>query len=159
MKFYTPQRWIGTADGSDIAFETTDLEGNPVNSAQIFSQNKVTMVNIWATTCGPCIQEMPELEKLNKEFQKKGGSIVGVVRDVPEDNNKYLQEAQDIVKDAGVTYLNLKAWDGLEEALEIVGTPTTYFLDSQGKLIGEPVLGAHIEVYKKLMEEYLSQTE
>ena len=159
MKFYTPQRWIGTADGSDIAFETTDLEGNPVNSAQIFSQNKVTMVNIWATTCGPCIQEMPELEKLNKEFQKKGGSIVGVVRDVPEDNNKYLQEAQDIVKDTGVTFLNLKAWEGFENDLEAVGTPTTYFVDSHGKLVGTPILGAHVDKYKEQMEKLLSEAE
>ena len=143
----------------DIAFEDTDLDGNPVNSAQIFSQNKVTMINIWATTCGPCIQEMPELEKLNKEFQKKGGAIIGVVRDVPADNNMYLQEAQAIVKDTGVTFLNLKAWDSLEDDLEIVGTPTTYFVDSKGNLIGEPVLGAHLEVYKKQMEKYLSQTE
>ena len=159
MKFYTPQRWTGTEDGADIAFETTDLDGNPVNSAQIFSQNKVTMINIWATTCGPCIQEMPELEQLNKDFQKKGGAIVGVVRDVPADNNVYLQEAQAIVKDTGVTFLNLKAWDTLENDLEIVGTPTTYFVDSQGKLIGEPVLGAHVKVYQKQMEKYLSQPE
>ena len=159
MKFYTPQRWTGTEEGADIAFEDTDLDGNPVNSAQIFSQNKVTMINIWATTCGPCIQEMPELEKLNKEFQKKGGAIIGVVRDVPADNNMYLQEAQAIVKDTGVTFLNLKAWDSLEDDLEIVGTPTTYFVDSKGNLIGEPVLGAHLEVYKKQMEKYLSQAE
>ena len=75
-----------------------------------------------------------------------------MVRDVPADNNVYLQEAQDIVKDTGVTFLNLKAWDTLENNLEIVGTPTTYFVDSQGKLIGEPVLGAHIKVYQKQME-------
>ena len=117
------------------------------------------MINIWATTCGPCIQEMPELEQLNKDFQKKGGAIVGVVRDVPADNNVYLQEAQDIVKDTGVTFLNLKAWDTLENNREIVGTPTTYFVDSQGKLIGEPVLGANVKVYQKQMEKYPSQPE
>jgi len=117
------------------------------------------MINIWGTTCGPCIQEMPELEKLDKEFQKKGGAIVGVMRDVPADNNLYLQEAQAIVKDTGVTFPNRKAGDELEDDLEIVGAPTTYFVDSQGKIIGEPVLGANLEMYKKIMEEYLSQTE
>lgn len=100
MKFYTPQAWTGTAEGADVAFETTDLDGNPVNSAQLFSQNKITMINIWATTCGPCIEEMPELEKMNQEFQKKGGAIVG-----------------------------------------------------------DPILGAHLDKYKEIMEKYLSEAE
>ena len=159
MKFYTPQTWTGGEEGADVAFETTDLDGNPVNSQQLFSQNKVTMINIWATTCGPCIEEMPELEKMNKEFQKKGGAIVGLVDDVPVDNNAYLKEAQAIVKDTGVTYTNLRAWEGYEDVLSSVGTPTTYFVDSQGKLIGEPILGANLNKYKEKMEEYLSQAE
>jgi len=159
MKFYTPQGWTGGEEGADVKFETTDLDGNPIDSAQLFSQNKVTMVNIWATTCGPCIEEMPELEEMNKEFQKEGGAIVGLVDDVPVDNNAYLKEAQSIVKDTGVTYVNLRAWDGYEEVLSSVGTPTTYFVDSQGKLIGDPILGANVEKYKEKMEEYLSQVE
>ena len=159
MKFYTPQNWTGGEEGADVSFETTDLEGNPVNSSQLFAQNKVTMINIWATTCGPCIEEMPELEKMNKEFQKKGGAIVGLVDDVPVDNNAYLKEAQAIVKDTGVTYVNLRAWDGYEDVLSSVGTPTTYFVDSQGKLIGEPILGARTNEYKEKMEEYLSQAK
>lgn len=159
MKFYTPQTWTGGEEGADVTFETTDLDGNPVKSDQLFAQNKVTMINIWATTCGPCIEEMPELEKMNKEFQKKGGAIVGLVDDLPVDNNAYLKEAQAIVKDTGVTYINLRAWDGYEDVLSSVGTPTTYFVDSQGKLIGEPILGANLNKYKEKMEEYLSQAE
>ena len=159
MKFYTPQCWTGTEEGADISFETTDLDGNQVSSKQIFSQNKITMINIWGTTCGPCIEEMPELEKLNKEFQKKGGAIIGLVSDVPVDNSLYLQEAQAIVKDTGVTYPNLRAWKGYEDVLDSVGTPTTYFVDSQGKLVGEPILGAHVEKYKERMEQYLSEAK
>ena len=159
MKFYTPQAWTGTEEGSDLSFETTDLEGNPINAQQIFSQNKITMINIWGTTCGPCIKELPELEKMNKEFKEKGGAVVGLVSDVPVDNNMYLQEAQAIVKDTGVTFLNLKAWEGFEKDLEAVGTPTTYFVDSHGKLIGTPILGAHVDKYKEKMEEYLSEAE
>ena len=159
MKFYTPQTWTGGEEGADVTFETTDLDGNPVKSDQLFAQNKVTMINIWATTCGPCIEEMPELEKMNKEFQKKGGAIVGLVDDVTVDNNAYLKEAQAIVKDTGVTYINLRAWDGYEDVLSSVGTPTTYFVDSQGKLIGEPILGANLNNYKEKMEEYLAQAE
>ena len=73
--------------------------------------------------------------------------------------NMYLQEAQAIVKDTGVTYLNLCSWDGFDEMLACIGTPTTYFVDSHGKLLGEPVLGAYPEKYKEFMEEYLSKAE
>ena len=159
MKFYTPQSWTGGEEGAEVTFETTDLDGNPVNSTQLFSQNKVTMINIWATFCGPCIEEMPELEKLNKEFSEKGGAVVGLVDDVPVDNNAYLKEAQTIVKDTGVTYVNLRAWDGYQDVLSSVGTPTTYFVDSQGKIIGEPILGASVNKYKEQMEKYLSEAE
>ena len=159
MKFYTPELWEGTEEGSSISFETTDLEGNPVKSDAIFANNKVTMINIWATTCGPCIQEMPELEKLNKEFAKKGGAIIGVLRDVPLNNNMYLQEAKDIIKDTGVTYPNLRTWDDFDSMFSVLGTPTTYFVDSHGNIVGEPILGANINKYKEVMEELLSQAQ
>ncbi len=159
MKFYPPDVWEGTEEGSNISFETEDLEGNPVKSDTLFSNNKVTMINIWSTTCGPCIQEMPELEKLNKEFAKKGGAIIGAVVDVPVGNNMYLQEAKDIVKDTGVTYTNIRAWDDFDSMFATIGTPTTYFVDSQGNIIGDPIVGASLNMYKTKMEELLSQAQ
>ena len=159
MKFFTPEVWKGAEEGTNISFETIDLNGNPVKSESLFAQNKVTMINIWATTCGPCISEMPELEEMNKEFAQKGGAIVGLVDDVWVSNMKYLDEAQEIVRDTGVTYTNLCAWDGYDEVLSSVGTPTTYFVDSNGKIIGDPILGASPAKYKERMEEYLAQAE
>ena len=159
MEYYEPQVWQGGEEGAEVSFETTDLEGNPVKSADLFAQNKVTMINIWGTTCGPCIEEMPELDKMNKEFSEKGGAIVGLVSDVPLDNSKYLQEAKEIVKDTGATYLNLRTWDGWDDVMSAVGTPTTYFVDSNGKLIGDPILGAHTKEYKERMEECLSKAK
>ena len=157
MKFYTPQAWKGTETGTALSFRTVDVNGDPVDSETLFAQNKVTMINIWATTCGPCISEMPELEEMNREFLQKGGAVVGLVADVKADNTEYLEEAQDIIKDTGVTYTNLCNWDGCEDMLEAIGTPTTYFVDSEGKLIGEPILGAHPEKYKEKMDAFLAQ--
>ena len=117
------------------------------------------MVNIWATSCGPCINELPELEEMNREFREKGGAVVGLLDDVWVDNMKYLDEAQAIIKDTGVTYTNLCAWDGYDDVLEAVGTPTTYFVDSSGKLIGEPILGAHTDKYRERMEKYLESAK
>ncbi|MBQ9642516.1 MAG: TlpA family protein disulfide reductase [Lachnospiraceae bacterium] len=159
MKFFTPKVWKGGEEGTVLSFETIDTNGNPVDSKALFAQNKVTMINIWGTTCGPCIGELPELEKMNKEFNQKGGAIVGLVNDVWVNNSKYLGEARDILSDTGVTYTNLCAWEGYNDVLPVVGTPTTYFVDSQGKLIGDPILGADPAKYVERMEEYLSQAE
>lgn len=159
MNFFTPTVWKGSDEGTAISFKTTDIDGNEVDSATLFAQNKVTMINIWATTCGPCINEMPELEELNKEFQQKGGAIIGIIDDVTTDNTTFLEDAKDIVKDTGVTYTNLRAWDGYYDQLPSVGTPTTYFVDSNGKIIGNPVLGAQLKVYAEKMDEYLSQAK
>ena len=159
MKFFAPEKWEGFGDEAVVSFETVDLEGNPVKSEDLFAGNKVTMINLWGTYCGPCIGEMPELEKMNQEFNSKGGGIVGVVVDVPAGNDKYLGNAQTIVKEAGVTYPVIRAWEGYDEVLEHQGVPATFFVDSKGKLIGEPVLGAQITTYPKEMEDLLSKAE
>ena len=57
------------------------------------------MINIWTTTCGPCIEEMPDIEKLNKDFQANGGAIVGLILGAHPDKyielmDKYLSTAE-----------------------------------------------------------------
>lgn len=145
----------GGTEGTDIVFETTDLNGDPVDSGTVFAGNKVTMVNIWGTYCGPCINEMPELETLNQEFSGKGGAIIGLVCDVPLGDDTKLADAHSIVRDTGVTYPSLKAWDGFDSVMPLTAIPTTYFVDSQGKLMGEPIVGADPQAYRERMEEYL----
>ena len=160
MKFFAPEEWDGyDDDAAVISFETEDLDGNTVKSEDLFAQNKVTMINLWGTYCGPCIVEMPEIEKMYQEFSSKGGGVIGLVVNVPIDNNRFLEDAQNIVKEAGVTYPNLKVWEGYDKYLEHQGTPTTYFVDSNGKLIGKPILGAQVTTYPKEMESLLSEAE
>ncbi|MBQ9420206.1 MAG: TlpA family protein disulfide reductase [Lachnospiraceae bacterium] len=144
-------------DGSVISFQTTDLDGNAVDSAELFAKNKITMINIWGTYCGPCINEMPELEELSKEYADKGVAVVGLVVDVTESDDSLLSEAQEIVGDTGVTYLNLKAWDGFKNQLSAVATPTTYFVDSNGSLVGDPVIGASVEKYRQSLDELTAE--
>ena len=100
-----------------------------------------------------------EIGKQIGEFREKGGAVVGLLDDVWVSNTKYLDEALAIIQDTGVTYTNLCAWDGYDEVLEAVGTPTTYFVDSNGKLIGEPILGAHTDKYRERMEKYLESAK
>lgn len=159
MKYFEPEKWEGYGEDAFVSFETVDLEGNPVKSEDLFAANKVTMINLWGTYCGPCIGEMSELEKMDKEFASKGGGIVGLVVDVPVGNDKYLDNAKTIVKETGVTYPIIRAWDGFDKVFENEGVPATFFVDSKGKLIGQPILGAQINTYLKEMEDLLSKAE
>ena len=147
-----------TGAGSAIAFETTDLDGNPVSSADIFSQSKITMVNIWGTFCGPCINEMPDLEILNQRLGNKGCAIVGVVIDAGGDYQmEVIRAAEEIIGDTGVSYLNLLPWEGIDDQFPAQYIPTTYFVDANGNIVGEAAVGSRgADDYEALIDEALA---
>ena len=158
VRIYTPQKTQTAEAGTAIQFETLDLDGNTVRSEDIFSQNTLTMVNIWGTFCGPCINEMPDLEVLNGRLTDKGCALIGIVCDVSGPNDaSQIAEAAEIVADTGVTYRNLIPWDGFDAALPAEYIPTTYFVDSQGRLVGEPAVGSRgAEDYEALLDAALA---
>lgn len=147
-----------TGAGSAISFETTDLDGNPVSSADIFSQNKITMVNIWGTFCGPCINEMPDLEILNQRIGDKGCGLVGVVIDAGGDYQMaVIGTAEEIIADTGASYLNLLPWEGIDDQFPAQYIPTTYFVDSHGNIVGETAVGSRgADDYEALIDEALT---
>lgn len=128
-------------------FTSEDLEGNAVDSS-IFADYPVNMINVWATFCGPCINEMPDLGELAAEYEPKGVQIIGVVSDVMAADGTYdaemTQLAKDIVEATGANYLHLMpSMDLIERKLgTIQAVPTTFFVDENGTEIGEPVTGA-----------------
>ncbi len=158
VRIYEPEKTALAEAGSPIAFETVDLDGNPVRSEDIFSGNRLTMVNIWGTFCGPCIGEMPDLEVLNGRLADKGCAIVGVVCDVAgPDDTGHIEDAKEIVADTGVTYRNLLPWSGFDADLPAEYIPTTYFVDSEGRLVGEPAVGARgADDYEALLDAALA---
>ncbi len=159
MKFSEPtSTGVSAEPGAGVSFESVDLDGNPVSSKDLFSQNKITMVNLWGSFCSPCIAEMPELEKLYAEFQKEGCGIVGVLADVQSmDDTDIIEDGKQIVADTGVTYPNVVAWDTLQDQLPFNAYPTTYFVDSQGKVIGSPIVGADVDSYSTRLHEALQE--
>ena len=157
IKMYEPEG-DGTAKaGSRIAFETADLDGNAVLSEDIFSRNKLTMVNIWGTYCGPCINEMPDLEELNRRLTEKGCGIIGIVSDIAgAADTAQIEAARQIITDAGVSYLNLLPWDGLRTDLPAMYIPTSYFINSDGEVVGEAAVGARgADDYEALIDALL----
>lgn len=150
------------------AFESVDMDGNEVTEA-IFADKDVTVLNVWATFCGPCIEEMPELAKLAEEFPDNV-QVVGVIIDTPPAGTKggaavdtwggdadNIDLAKEICGDTGVKYTNILASESVLQAFNNVeAVPTTFIIDKSGNTISKPFVGADVEGYKKAVEEYLA---
>ena len=146
------------------AFEGKDLDGNPVKSDELFSANAVTVVNFWFTTCNPCVGELSELDALNKELAKKGGALIGVNTFTLDGDETAISEAKDVLDKKGVTYQNVYfASDGEagKFTTNIFAYPTTYVVDRNGNIVGDPIVGAitekkQAETLQKLIDQALA---
>ena len=143
------------SEGKRIEFETTDLDGNPVKSEDLFAGHPVTAINLWATWCGPCKEELPELETLNVELEENDCQIIGIVTDATKDRK--IEKAKEILKNAGADYVNLVPFEALSEMLPQNCWPTTYFVDENGILVGEPVDSADPDMYRETIAELLGE--
>ena len=146
------------------AFEGKDLDGNTVKSDELFSGNTVTVVNFWFTTCNPCVGELSELDALNKELAKKGGALIGVNTFTLDGDEAAISEAKDVLAKKGVTYQNVYfASDGEagKFTTNIFAYPTTYVVDRNGNIVGDPIVGAitekkQAETLQKLIDQALA---
>lgn len=126
-----------------VAFEGQDLEGNTV-SQEICTQSKLTMINVWATYCNPCLNEMPELGELVQEYDTSDFQLIGIVSDVLEGQDEdALAYAADLVEETGADYPHLLLNESLYGGLlaEVSAVPTTFFLNENGEVL-DVVVGA-----------------
>ena len=153
----------GETAGILSSFAATDLEGNQVTQA-VFEGHPVTMVNVWATFCGPCLGEMPELGELHQEYADQDFQIVGIVTDtLAQDgsiSSTQVELAKQIVQETGAEYTPLLPSEDLIASLlwQIDSVPTTLFVDETGALIGKGYLGARSkDAWKEIIEEKLAE--
>ncbi len=156
-----------TADqGSDDpilpAFNTQTLDGEAADES-LFDGYQVIMLNFWATFCGPCIREMPALGELADEYADKGVLIVGVPTDlVGQDGqvvDSLLASALEIRSTTGADYPHLFPSVDMQPLLQqIYAVPTTVFLDSEGRQLGEGYVGAkEKEDWAALLDSFLAE--
>lgn len=127
------------------SFEGQDLDGNPVDSATLFSNNAVTVVNFWFTTCKPCVGELPDLEALHQELAKKGGAVIGINAFTLDGSTKDTNEAKSVLEQQGVSYQNIWFASNSDAGIFTAGLyafPTTYVVDRNGRIVGDPIVGA-----------------
>lgn len=138
-----------TEEGAFEKMSLTNLAGDEIDKT-IFEGHDLTVINVWATSCKPCLSEMPELAKLSDEYEQNGGQvqIIGLCTDLVDmDANRVdsqIELANQIVELTGADYTHLVPDDEMLNFLmeNIIGVPTTFFVDSQGKEVGESVIGA-----------------
>lgn len=128
---------------SPIVFEARTLDGALVSSG-LFSDAKLTMINVWATYCNPCLSEMPGLGELAGAYDSEDFQLIGIISDVTEDADEaVLQYASDLVDETGAGYPHLLLNESLYTALltEVSAVPTTFFVDQNGQIL-DTVVGA-----------------
>lgn len=124
-------------------FTQNDPDGKPVKFSDIYSKNKITMVDFWASWCGPCRAFNPDLVKIYKKFHRKGFEILGVSND--NDKEAWLKG----IKDDKLTWpqvSDLKGWDNEVGKMYYVRyIPQNIFVDQNGVIIGRQVEKTEIE--------------
>ena len=129
---------IELASGIDLSnFEATDLNGNTVTQ-DIFKDYDVTMINIWATWCGPCRSELPAIQAAYEKLPENA-NIISICHDAASETDL----AKSIVEKAGLKYSVLMADEKMEETVfqYVSAFPTTIFVDSEGRLVGNVQIG------------------
>ena len=144
-------------------FTAQDLDGNPVDES-IFADCDVTMINLWGTFCGPCLQEMPDLGEISDEYADKGFQIVGICTDAVNLDGEILEDVVETAKadaqETGADYLHIVPVGEIFTDLlpRVTGVPTTIFVDSKGQQIGLADIGAKDKAaWIQVIEEKLAQ--
>lgn len=127
------------------AFSGKDFDGNDVDSS-LFSQNAVTVVNFWFTTCPPCIGELPVLSALNEALVEAGaGEVIGINVYTLDGSSREISKAANAMAKQEAAYRNVyfdSSSDAGQFADNIMAFPTTYLVDRSGGIIGEEIVGS-----------------
>ena len=131
-------------------FTLNNPDGEPVTFSEFYKGNKVTMLDFWASWCGPCRNFNPTLVKIYKKYHKLGFDIIGVSLD--RDKDSWIEG----IKEDGLTWTqvsDLKFWQSeVGQLYNVSFIPQNVFVDAEGNIIGRKVAEEDIET---LLDEYL----
>lgn len=141
-------------ESSGITFTTETTKGDEISS-DIFADYDLTMINVWATWCSPCVEEMNELQEVY-EGMEANQNLISVCYDADES----LDLANEILDENGVTFSAIVPNDEVltNIMMSVQCFPTTIFVDKNGEVVGDYVEGAPstqvVETYQTIIEEY-----
>lgn len=140
--------------------ETTNLDGEAVAGKDIGGE-KLTVLNVWATWCPPCVEELPHLQEISKEFADQGVKVVGVMQDgvteALQPNDATIKSGKELLEKSGVDYPVILPDETLQRELisQMQYFPTTFFLDAEGKVINTVVGAKDLNGWKNEIESAL----
>lgn len=143
-----------------FSFETVSLEGEKVSS-DILSDSRLTMINVWATYCNPCLNEMPGLGELVLEYKPEDFQLIGIVSDVLEGTGEEgLEQVRELVEATdAASYTHLLLSESLYEGLlsDVSAVPTTFFVNADGKILDTVVGAMEKDDWKEKIDELLEE--
>lgn len=156
----------GTSETVSLGeFSTQDINGKTYTQ-DIFKEYDLTLVNIFTTWCTPCVEEMPELEKLYQQVKDRGVNVIGVVLEVTDENEEIdpqcLKQVVELVQKTKVTYPVLLPdstfFNG--RLYGISAFPETFFVDKNGNTVGETYSGSgSLEDWLEIVEKELANVK
>lgn len=144
-----------------VTFEAATTDGEVWNSDK-FANSKLTMINVWATYCNPCLSEMPDLGELAAEYDSAQFQIVGVVSDVMADDSvKNIDYAKQLITETKANYPHLLLNESLYMSFvgAVSAVPTTFFVRQDGSMVGYLTGAMDKENWKTLIDDLLSKEQ
>ena len=144
-----------------LTFEATTAEGEAFTS-DCFAESKLTMINVWATYCNPCLAEMPDLGEIAASYDTAEFQIIGVISDVTEESDAAeVEYAKELIAETNANYphllLNESLYMNLVGAVEAV--PTTFFINQEGEPLGYVVGSQSKEVWEEVINDLLEEVQ
>ena len=134
-------------------FSAKTVSGEDISS-DLFKDSKLTVVNVWGSWCGPCVQEIPELQKLYENMKDKGVNVIGIAQDAGTD----LDAVKEIIDKNKVTYQNIVPEGATEDfVMNLMAFPTTFFVDSDRNIVGVIQGGRNLEAFTAAVEGVLEK--
>ena len=134
-------------------FTAKTISGEDISS-DLFKDSKLTVVNVWGSWCGPCVQEIPELQKLYESMKDKDVNVIGLAQDAGTD----LDAVKEIIDKNKVTYQNIVPEGATEDfVMSIMAFPTTFFVDSDRNIVGVIQGNRNLEAFTAAVEGVLEK--
>lgn len=160
-----PEEPASEASFTEFAsFTARDIYGNQLDET-VLNGTVLTMINIWGTYCGPCLEEMPDLGDLARDYDPARFQIIGIPIDVMADettaDEEQLSYARELVDATGADYTHLLPEGALLGVLyKIEYIPTTIFVDENGRQVGETLVGSRTRAeWTKIIDGLLTEME
>lgn len=151
----------GEEDVYILNFEANTIDGEAMTS-EMFAQSKLTMINVWATYCNPCLSEMPDLGEIATAYDSTEFQMLGIISDVAEGASEGdITNAKELIAQTKATYphllLNESLYTNLVGAVDSV--PTTFFVNQKGEIIGYTIGAKSKADWEEIIHGLLEENE